>query len=141
MSKPLANERYERIAQEIAKGAGDFEAYRIAGYKGGRPAASAIANRPEVRARVTELLQRAATRTELTVASITERLVGIADKAEAVALGAAGLSVARAALMDAAKLNGLVVDTIERIQRSPEERRARIAQLKAERDAATARLH
>ena len=44
------------------------------------------------------------------------------------------VDTARAALMDAAKLNGLVVDTTEKISRSPEERAARLAALKAERE-------
>jgi phage terminase small subunit len=70
----LKNHRYERMAQEMAKGAGDFDAYRTAGYGGGRPAASAIANRPDVQARVAELLGRAAAKTEITIERVLNEL-------------------------------------------------------------------
>jgi len=39
--------------------------------------------------------------------------------------------------MDVAKLNGLVVDKVETITRSPEERSTRLAELRAERDRLT----
>ncbi|KAA0068458.1 hypothetical protein [Rhodanobacter sp. T12-5] len=68
-----------------------------------------------------------------TAASITADLISIADKSEK--LGCAdGLSVARQTLMDVAKLNGLVVEKSEVFIRSPEERAARLAELKLERE-------
>lgn len=139
MAGPLKNHRHELFAQELAKGETADAAYVAAGFRPNRGNASTLKTNQNISARVEELLNRAAIRTELTVASVTERLVKIADKAEKEALGAPGLSVARAALMDAAKLNGLVVETIERIQRTPEERARRLAELKAERDAAITR--
>jgi phage terminase small subunit len=138
MSGPLKNEKRELFAHGLAKGERQEDAYRNAGYAGDKAAACRLAGNPEVIARVAEIQAKAARRTELTVATITERLIAIADKAEKLA-EAPGLGVARAALMDAAKLNGLVVDTTERITRSPEERAARLAELKAERDAALTR--
>lgn len=113
MTGPLKNPKHERFAQELAKGKGQAEAYAAAGYRGDRPHASRLATNGNISARVDELLSRAAKRTEITVASITERLIGIAEKGEALT-DASGLSVARASLMDAAKLNGLVIDRTQR---------------------------
>ena len=59
--------------------------------------------------RVAEIAERVAIRTEITAADITDRLLAIAKKAEGKD-EAAMLQVARASLMDAAKLNGLVID-------------------------------
>ena len=75
-------------------------------------------------------------RLEITVDSITNRLMNIADKAEGMSMPAA-LSVARQSLMDIAKLNGLVIESHETIVRSPEERSARLAELRAERERIT----
>lgn len=108
----LTNPKHERFAQERAKGTGQFEAYRLVGYAGDEAHASRLEARADVRGRIAELQERAAIRTELTAASITERLLSIADKAEQTN-AAPGLGVARQALMDAAKLNGLVVEKAE----------------------------
>jgi phage terminase small subunit len=94
---------------------------------------SRLLTNADIHAAVNRYRAASAERTELTVASITTRLLTIADKGEKLA-EAPGLSVARAALMDAAKLNGLVVDTVETVKRTPEERAARLAHLKAERE-------
>lgn len=110
----LTNAKHERFAQEIAKGASQKDAYITAGYKAGNDAAayasaSRLLSDARISARVAEIMERAATRVEISVASTTEALLRIAMKAES--LGeAAGLQAARAAHMDAAKLNGLVVD-------------------------------
>jgi hypothetical protein len=108
----LKNARHERFAQEIAKGQSASDAYVSAGYGESRSAASRLSTNVNIAARVAEILNKAATKTELTVASITERLLAIAAKGETSG-GAPLLSVARAALMDAAKLNGLVIDKAE----------------------------
>jgi hypothetical protein len=105
----LRNARQERYAQEIAKGKSQTEAYEAAGYRPSRSNASALRANKNVSDRVATLLAAAALKTEMTVASLTERLVSIADKGEALA-DAPGLSVARQAVMDAAKLNGMVID-------------------------------
>jgi phage terminase small subunit len=70
---------------------------------------------------------------ELTAASITKHLMAIADKAKAEG-SVSGLNVARQALMDVARLNGLIVERHETIVLSPEERAARLAELRAERE-------
>lgn len=105
----LSNPKHERFAQALAKGETAIAAYEQAGYAPDRGAASRLSANVSIEARVAELLNRAATRTEITVAGITGRLLKIADKGEKLD-GAAGLAVSRAALMDAAKLNGLVID-------------------------------
>jgi len=70
---------------------------------------------------------------EITPATATEFLIAIADEAESDG-SVGGLNVARQALMDAAKLNGLIVEMHESITRSPQERAARLAELRAERE-------
>lgn len=113
MSGPLKSQRHERFAQELAKGKSQTQAYTDAGYEGDVTAASRLSRNVNVQARVAELKERAAARTEITVASLTERLLKIAAVAEgeeAAKAGAPMLSVARATLMDVAKLNGLIVD-------------------------------
>lgn len=108
----LSNPKHELFAQELAKGKTQTEAYAVAGYVLSEANASRLTRNDKVQARVAELQERAAVRTEITVASITERLLAIAAKGEGSA-EAPLLSVARASLMDAAKLNGLVVEKQE----------------------------
>lgn len=110
----LKNPKHELFAQGIAKGSTGRDAYKAAGYATNGDAAtdvnaSRLLSDARVSARVAEIQSRAAARTEITVADITSRLLAIAAKGE-VADDAPLLSVARASLMDAAKLNGLVVD-------------------------------
>jgi len=108
----LPNTRHERFAQELAKGKSQTDAYTEAGYIGDVTAASRLSRNVNVKRRLAELKEAAATRTEITVASVTKRLLAIATKAEAKD-EATMLQVARASLMDAAKLNGLVIDKAE----------------------------
>lgn len=122
---PLTNARHERFAQELAKGKSQGEAYELAGYRPSRSAAARLAADVNICARLAELQERVAVRTELSVASITERLLKIADVAERTGIeldeetgqplksSSKHLGVARASLMDAAKLNGLVVEKQE----------------------------
>lgn len=105
----LSNQRHELFAQALAKGETQADAYAAAGYKPSEPNASRLTSNDKVRARVAELQEKAASRTVITVASITERLLAIATKAEK-GNEAPMLQAARASLMDAAKLNGLVID-------------------------------
>ncbi len=110
----LKNARQERFAQELAKGKSLIKAYEEAGYRPNRSAANRLASDVNICRRLAELQERAAVRAEITVAGITERLLNIATKAEGKD-EAAMLQVARASLMDAAKLNGLVVDKGENV--------------------------
>lgn len=101
-------------APEVAGSAGATEAYAEAGFREDRKNAHRLANDPGVRARITELQERGAMRAEITLADVTANLKRIAEAAEQEG-GAPGLSVARAAWMDVAKLNGLVVDKSENV--------------------------
>ena len=105
----LSNPKHERFALALAKGMSQAEAYADAGYKPSEPNASRLTRNDKVQARVSELQERAADKAVITVATITERLLAIATKAER-KNEAPMLQVARASLMDAAKLNGLVID-------------------------------
>lgn len=105
----LSNPKHERFAQGLAKGKTQAEAYEEAGYAASDANSSRLTGNDRIKARVAELLEKAAVRTEITVASITERLLAIAAKGE-LTQEAPMLAVARASLMDAAKLNGLVID-------------------------------
>lgn len=118
----LSNARHERFAQELAKGKTQIEAYTEAGYKPDDGAAARLSGNIRIKARTAEILDRAALRVEITVASVTERLLAIATKGEA-STDAPMLSVARASLMDAAKLNGLVVEKSESAVQITEVRR------------------
>lgn len=105
----LSNARHERFAQALSKGMSQADAYVEAGYKASRSAAARLAADVNICERVAEIAERVAIRTEITAADITDRLLAIAKKAEGKD-EAAMLQVARASLMDAAKLNGLVID-------------------------------
>lgn len=110
----LANVKHERFAQEIAKGASSREAYGLAGFSTSSDAAtdagaSRLLSTAKVKDRVAEILGRAATRAEISVAGLTERLMRLADKGEALC-DASGIQASRASIMDAAKLNGMVTD-------------------------------
>lgn len=106
---PLPNARHERVAQGLAKGNSADQAYAEAGYKPDRGNAARLTAKDSIRTRVEELLERSAAKVELTVASATETLLRLAQKGELLA-DAAGLAVAKGAIMDACKLNGLVID-------------------------------
>lgn len=105
----LANPKHERLAQELAKGKTQIEAYGAAGYRSNPSAASRLAADVKICERVAEIQERGAIRAEVTIATLTADLLRLRDKGEMLA-EAPGLSVARAAVMDIAKLNGLVID-------------------------------
>lgn len=129
------NPKQRRFVDEYLIDLNATQAAIRAGYsaKTAAQAASRLLTNVDVRAAVNRGQAATAERLELTAASVTARLLTIADKAEALDT-APGMSVARASLMDAAKLNGLVVDSSEVITRSPEERASRLAALRAERE-------
>lgn len=110
----LKNQRHEKFAQELAKGETADAAYVAAGFKENRGNATRLKANESVMKRVDELQGKAAERTGLTIESVTENLLRIARKGEALN-EASGLAVARAAHMDAAKINGLIVDRSENV--------------------------
>jgi hypothetical protein len=105
----IKNPKHELFAQELAKGKTADEAYQFAGYKENRGNAATLKANQSIAGRVAELLERSAVRAEITVATITENLVRIAQKAEEQG-EPAGLNVAKGAWETAAKLHGLMID-------------------------------
>ena len=105
----LTNAKHERFAQAIAKGKTATEAYVLAGYKANDGNAATLKGNQRISERIAEILENAAVRAEISVASVTENLTRIAQKAEKLS-DASGLAVSRAAWMDAAKLNGLIIE-------------------------------
>jgi hypothetical protein len=103
----LRNGRHERFVRALVAGESLAAAYAEAGYPGPASSASRLKRRPEVAARIAELNEAAdPVRPAVTLAEVTARLLAIAAKGEG-SSEVAMLSMARAALMDAAKLNGL----------------------------------
>ncbi len=74
----LSNPRHESFAQALAKGKSAAEAYKAAGYKGDRTAASRLSTNVNVQRRVTELKEKAAEKAEVTAKDV---LVGLYKEA------------------------------------------------------------
>lgn len=127
--------RQERFVQEYLIDLNATQAAARAGYsqKTAKAIGSRLLTNVAIAAAVNKGRSKQAERLEITAAGITTRLIAIADKAEKMK-GSSGLNVARQSMMDVAKLNGLVVETHENVTRSPEERAARLAELRAERE-------
>jgi phage terminase small subunit len=110
----LENPRHERFAQDLAKGMSQAEAYRNAGYRPNDPAASRLARNVKVQARVAEIVDRGAIRTEITLQSLMEEAAEI----QRAAVAAGQHSAAVAALTAKAKLAGLWVEKAENLNRN-----------------------
>jgi hypothetical protein len=108
----LDNAKHELFAQRLAEGRTADEAYQMAGYAENRGNAIRLKANERVASRVAELLTASAEQVGVTVADITRRLLAIATKAEGKD-DAPMLSVARATLMDVAKLNGIAPDKLQ----------------------------
>jgi phage terminase small subunit len=129
------NDKQAAFAREYAIDKNATQAAIRAGYsaKTAHSQGPRLLENVEVRAEIERTLAKSAAKVELSVASVSAKLLALSDKAEAME-GAGAINVARQCLMDAAKLNGLVVESSEVVTRSPEERSARLAMLKAERE-------
>ncbi len=103
--KPL-NPRQELFAQAMARGMTQRAAYAEAGYKDHR-CVYLLMRKPNVQARIAQLMAGTAARNAVSSDGITQRLLGIADRNET-APSVAGQALARHALMDAAKVSGLL---------------------------------
>ena len=68
------NAKHELFAQALAKGMPAIQAYEAAGYKPDRGAACRLSANVSVRARLDELLEKAAERTLVTIESVTAEL-------------------------------------------------------------------
>src|ERR1017187_876359 len=86
----LKNVKHELSAQEIAKGATLERAYVLAGYKPDAKNADRLTKKDGVRARIDEIVTRAAKKTDITVERVLDELAKIAysDIRKAVQWGA-----------------------------------------------------
>src|SRR5260370_32037851 len=110
---PLDNPRWERFAQELAKGQSQTGAYLAAGYKGVKSpatAASRLSTNVKILGRVRELQERGAARAEVTV----ESLIREAEEIRKEALAARQFSAAIAAVREKGILSGKRVERSER---------------------------
>lgn len=105
----LANARHERFAQELAKGASQVEAYRLAGYEPIEANASRLIRNDKVSARVAELKAAAAERTIVTIHDIADQL----DEDRAFAREQEAPAAAIQATMGKAKVLGLLTEKVE----------------------------
>jgi methylphosphotriester-DNA--protein-cysteine methyltransferase len=105
----LKNSRHELMAQSLAAGNPVVKAYVDAGYKANRSNSHRLKENEGIKARVAELRNKAAARTEITVQKLLEDLERI--KANAEKLGQN--SAAAQAVMGQAKLAGLIVERSE----------------------------
>ena len=105
----INNRRHEIFAQELAKGKSASAAYREAGYKHNEGNCIRLKGNERVQARVAELIERAAIKTEVTVESLTKEL----EEARQVAVEIKQPGAAVAAVMGKAKLAGLIVEKRE----------------------------
>ncbi len=104
-AKPL-NPRQELYAQGLSQGMSQAAAYRAAGYKGAQ-ATQRMKKYPNIQARVAQLMDETAARSKISIDEITQRLLEIVSRGE-VGDSAALLQLARQALMDLAKIHGLL---------------------------------
>ncbi len=101
----------ERFVQALARGLNISEAHREAGYKSRRNATFTLAL-PNVKARLAALKAETAAANRVSIDEIITRMRGIVDWMEQGST-AAEMNVARAALMDLAKICGLLTDRVE----------------------------
>ena len=106
---PLRNAKHEHFAQELAEGKSMIEAYKAAGYKPNRSHASRLVAKGNIKGRVAELQDAAATETQVTVESLIKEAADIQKRATK----AGQHSAAIAALIAKAKLAGRWVERAE----------------------------
>ena len=105
----LKNPKWERFAQELAKGKSQAEAYVDAGYAGHESSACRLQSNAKIQARIDELLERSAKKVEITIDWLRDQLIG--DHELARELGQASAAVS--ATNSIGKLYGLIVERKE----------------------------
>lgn len=111
----LANPKHERFAQELAKGKTADEAYKEAGYKANRGNAATLKANQSIQDRVIEILNRAATRVEITQARVLEELakIGFSNMLDYMAIDSDGdpyVSLSQMSREQAAAVQQIVVE-------------------------------
>jgi phage terminase small subunit len=114
--KLLPNARHELFAQEIAKGNSYSVAYVKAGYCPSAHNASRLAHKPQIQARIQDILGKAAAKTDIKVERILEELarIGFANMLDYVSVGQGGdanLNLTGLTRDTAAAISEIVVDT------------------------------
>jgi phage terminase small subunit len=74
----LANTRHEMFCQNLAKGMSDTDAYERAGYVRDDGNACHLSQKPHIRARVQELMEKAGKRAEITAARVLQEMAKLA---------------------------------------------------------------
>lgn len=110
----LSNPKHELFAQELAKGKSATDAYVEAGYAPNQPNASRLISNDMVQARLAELQNRVAIRTEVTAASLIEE----AEAVRVAAMAAGQFAPAVAAIKEKGVLAGVRVEKRENTNRS-----------------------
>jgi len=103
----LDNPQYEKFAKKRAEGASVAAAAEYAGFSPTSGHGWDLDKDEKVKARVQALRDEAATLRLVEPPALIKRLLAIADRAETLD-SAAGMAAARAALMDAARLSGVL---------------------------------
>jgi hypothetical protein len=106
---PLRNAKHERFAHELAEGKSMSEAYQMAGYRPNRSHASRLVTNGNIKGRVAELQDAAATETQITIESLIKEAADIQRRATK----AGQHSAAIAALVAKAKLAGRWMECAE----------------------------
>ena len=103
---PLTNPRHERFAQALAKGMTATDAYVEAGFKANDGNAATLKGNQRIATRLAELQNKAAAKTEITVAKLTEMYLEDRKLARDNVQTAAAVSAVTAL----GKLHGLIID-------------------------------
>jgi hypothetical protein len=125
------NPRHERFAQLLAQGKSAVEAYRLAGYRAGDKSAETAGPRlfrnVHIQARVADLQQKAASKTEITLEGLLEE----AELQRSAAMAAEQYAAANGALKLKAELSGHYVQRKEDVtpRRSEAEIIARLREI------------
>lgn len=110
MMSVLDNPKHERFSQELAKGLGYEESYELAGYAPHRQNAYRLmTTNDDVQARVAELQDRLAARTEMTLQRLSEMFLEDREFARKLEHSAAAVS----ATDKLARLHGFMIDRKE----------------------------
>jgi phage terminase small subunit len=109
----LTNPKHERFAVEVSQGVSATQAYVIAGYKPKKssiqPSSARLLSNAMVKARIAEIQERSAIKTEITLASLIQEAAEIQEAAKA----DKQYSAATAAFTAKAKLSGHWVERAE----------------------------
>jgi hypothetical protein len=106
---PLRNPRHERFVLALFQGEPASKAYETSGYVPNDGNAIRLKGNEKVQARLAELQEAAAKKSEVTVASLLDEL----EHARARADGLDQLSAAVKAISEKAKISGLLVQKVE----------------------------